>query len=82
MHAGAAYVFLLLCSALAACFSFAAGGPEAWLKVGSLRHTCGLDVQFAKNIHPLLLLLPPKLHQRFQFWYFAKHTFIDVKLRN
>lgn len=48
-HAGAAD--LLFRSALAACFSFAVGSPQAWLKAGSLRHTCGLDVQFAKNIH-------------------------------
>ncbi len=47
--------------ALAACFSFAVGSPEAWLKLGSLRHTCGLDVQFAKNIHSLFLNY--KVHQ-------------------
>ena len=46
---------LLFRSALAACFSFVVGSPEAWLKLGSLRHTCGLDVQRAKNIHPLFL---------------------------
>lgn len=53
LHAGAEN--LLFCSTLTACFSFAVGSPGAGLKVGSLGNTCGLDVQFAKNIHPLFL---------------------------
>ena len=58
-HAGATN--LLFRSAPAACFSFAVGNAEAWLKLGSLGHTCGLNVQFAKNIHPLFLT--PKVQQ-------------------
>ena len=53
-HAGATN--LLFRSTLTACFSFAVGNPEARLKLGSLGHTCGLDVQFAKNIHLLFLI--------------------------
>lgn len=47
---------LLYCSALAACFSFAVGSPEAWLKVESLGHTCGLDVQYAEHPSTVLYL--------------------------
>lgn len=48
-HAGAAN--MLFRCVLAGWFSFVVGGPDAWLELGGLRHTCGLDVQLAKK-HP------------------------------